>query len=60
MGCQRGPRPSEETFNVIWSEIRNLCNCVWHGKGLKRDAKEISENIKKQLDKMIIQMEDEE
>lgn len=59
MGTDRSPRPSEETFGIIWSKMRNLCVCVWSGKSLTQDAEEIALSLKRDLDQMIEQMKEE-
>ena len=53
MGVAREGRPSEKVFGEIWSEIRSLNNCVWHGVGLLENTEEHVHNIKRQLDLML-------
>lgn len=58
MGTSRQSRDSEIVMDRIWREMKNLVCCVWHGH-LKEEAKEIADNIKRNLDEMIDLMENE-
>ncbi|KKN70085.1 hypothetical protein LCGC14_0434100 [marine sediment metagenome] len=60
MGCDREGRESERCFDKVWMQMKNLANCVWHGRGLLEAAKEEAECIKKGLDETIRLMETEE
>ena len=59
MGCDREGRESEKCFDKVWMQMKNLANCVWHGRDLLEDAQETVEIIKNGLDETISLMEKE-
>ena len=59
MGMGRQARESEKCFEKVWDEIKHLCVCVWRGEHLLENAEEHVESIKRNLDKTIELMRDE-
>ena len=59
MSASREARKSEKTFDRVWSEMRHLSNCVWHGSGLLEAAEEHVDSIKRNLDETIEQIKAE-
>lgn len=57
MGTGRKARPSEVVFDIIWVQMKNLANCVWHP--LLEEVEEDVPVLKRRLDEMLQLMKKE-
>ena len=59
-GASRTTRKSEQIFlTQIWSLIPNFAACLWYGKDLAADTMEYSRMIRKSLEELEAQLEEE-